>query len=66
MTEESVDTFRARAAAWLTQNRQHAPRDLPGHAGAQAEHRLQRAIDQQAAKQGQDDAEAGHLSPPPD
>ena len=27
MTEESVDTFRARAAAWLTQNRQHAPRD---------------------------------------
>jgi citronellyl-CoA dehydrogenase len=27
MTEESVDTFRARAAAWLAQNRQHAPRD---------------------------------------
>jgi alkylation response protein AidB-like acyl-CoA dehydrogenase len=27
VTEESVDTFRARAAAWLTQNRQHAPRD---------------------------------------
>ena len=27
MTAESVDTFRARAAAWLTQNRQHAPRD---------------------------------------
>ena len=27
MSAESVDTFRARAAAWLTDNRQHAPRD---------------------------------------
>ena len=27
MTEESVDTLRARAAAWLANNRQHAPRD---------------------------------------
>jgi len=27
VTEESVDTFRARAATWLAQNRQHAPRD---------------------------------------
>lgn len=27
MTLEAVDTFRLRAAAWLTENRQHAPRD---------------------------------------
>ena len=27
MSEESVDTLRARAATWLAQNRQHAPRD---------------------------------------
>ncbi|CAB4594465.1 unannotated protein [freshwater metagenome] len=27
MTVESVDSFRARAAAWLASNRQHAPRD---------------------------------------
>ncbi len=27
MTIETVDSFRVRAAAWLTENRQHAPRD---------------------------------------
>jgi alkylation response protein AidB-like acyl-CoA dehydrogenase len=27
VTEESLSTFRARAAAWLAENRQHAPRD---------------------------------------
>ena len=27
MTNESISTFRARAAAWLADNRQHAPRD---------------------------------------